>query len=73
VYTFTVIHENYNPRFRERIPYVVAVVELEEGVRMLTGTVGIEPADVRVGMPVEVVFERDPDGRNVPRFTPRRN
>jgi len=72
VYTFTVIHENLNPRFRDRIPYVVAIVELEEGIRMLTGTVGAAPEAVTVGMPVEVVFEPDVDGRTVPRFGPAR-
>jgi uncharacterized protein len=70
VYTFTVIRQNGNPRFRERLPYVVAVVELDEGVRMLTNVVGCDVDEVRVGMPVAAVFEQDPDGRTVPRFTP---
>lgn len=70
LYTFTVIRQNGNPRFRERIPYVVAVVELDNGVRMLTNVVGVDADQVRVGMPVAVVFEADADGRTVPRFTP---
>ena len=70
LYTFTVIRQNLNPRFRERLPYVVAVVELDEGVRMVTGLAGIDAAHVDVGMPVEVVFETEPDGRTVPRFRP---
>ena len=70
VYTFTVVRQNLNPRFRDRIPYVVAVVELDEGVRVLTNLVGVDPDAVRVGMPVSVVFDEDPDGRTVPRFQP---
>lgn len=70
VYTFTVVRQNLNPRFRERLPYVVAVIELEEGVRLLSNVVGCEPDTVRVGMPVSAVFEAEPDGRTVPRFRP---
>ena len=70
VYTYTVIRQNLNPRFRERIPYVVAVVELDEGVRLLTNVVGVDPDAVRAGMPVTAVFETDADGRTVPRFEP---
>ena len=57
VYTFTVTHQNQSPGFREELPYVLAVVELEEGVRMMTNVVGCAPDAVRIGMPVEVVFD----------------
>jgi len=57
VYTFTVTHQNQAPGFREELPYVLAIVELAEGVRMMTNIVGCAPDAVRVGMPVEVVFE----------------
>jgi hypothetical protein len=57
VYTFTVTHQNQSPGFRDALPYVLAYVELAEGVRMLTNIIGCAPDDVRVGMPVEVVFD----------------
>lgn len=57
VYSFTVTHQNQAPGFREELPYVLAVVELEEGLRMMTNVVGCAPDAVRIGMPVEVVFE----------------
>jgi uncharacterized OB-fold protein len=57
VYTFTVTHQNQAPGFREELPYVLAIVELAEGVRMMTNIVGCAPDAVRVGMSVEVVFE----------------
>jgi uncharacterized OB-fold protein len=57
VYSFTVTHQNHAPGFRESLPYVLAVVELAEGPRMMTNVVGCAPDDVRVGMAVEVEFE----------------
>jgi uncharacterized OB-fold protein len=57
VYTFTVTHQNQSPGFREELPYVLAIVELEEGGRLMTNVVGCAPDAVRIGMPVEVVFD----------------
>ena len=57
VYTFTVTHQNPAPGFREALPYVLAIVELAEGPRIMTNIVGCAPDSVRIGMPVEVVFE----------------
>lgn len=39
------------------MPYVIAIVELEEGPHMTANIVGCEPEAVRIGMPVEVTFE----------------
>ena len=57
VYSFTVTHQNQAPGFREELPYVLAIVELEEGPRIMTNVVGVAPDAVRIGMPVEVVFD----------------
>ena len=57
VYSFTVTHQNQAPGFRERVPYALAVVELEEGPRLLTNVVECAPDAVCIGMAVEVVFE----------------
>jgi hypothetical protein len=57
VYSFTVTHQNQAPGFREELPYVLAIVELEEGPRIMTNIVGGAPDAVRIGMPVEVVFD----------------
>ncbi len=70
VYSYTATHQNQAPLFRGAVPYVLAYVDLEEGVRMLTNVVGCDPGEVRVGMPVQVEFvDVDPD-RSVPRFRP---
>ena len=69
VYSYTVIHRPVDPsRFAE--PYVLAVVALEEGPHMLSNIVECEPADVQVGMPVAVRFERIDDEFTVYPFAP---
>jgi uncharacterized OB-fold protein len=70
VYTFTVTHQNQAPGFRESVPYVMAYVELEEGVRLLTNIVDCPVETVRIGMPVEVVFGDVGDDLALPRFRP---
>ena len=70
VYTFTVTHQNHAPGFRESLPYVLAYVELEEGVQMLTNIVDCAPEDVRIGLPVKVTFEDVTDEIAIPRFKP---
>jgi len=57
IYTFTVTNQNQAPGFRESLPYVMAWVELDEGLKMLTNIVDCPPQQVRIGMPVEAVFE----------------
>ena len=68
VYSFTVTHQNQAPGFREELPYVLAIVELEEGVRMMTNVVGCAPDRVRIGMAVEVVFEDVTAEITLPKF-----
>ncbi len=53
-------------------PYVVGLVELEEGTRLITNIVDLEPDQVEIGMPVELVVERRNSGRNLPFFRPVR-
>ena len=57
VHTFSIIRRNYpEPYFAALTPYVVAIVELDEGVRMMSNVTGCAPEDVRIGMRVEVHF-----------------
>ena len=53
VHTFTIIRQNWAPPFREQLPYVVAMVELAEGPRMMANITDCAPEDVSIGMPVE--------------------
>jgi uncharacterized OB-fold protein len=70
VYTFGIMHQLYHPGFKDEIPYNVVVVELEEGPRTYTNLVGIANDQIRVGMPVEVVFEKLTDEVTIPKFKP---
>jgi hypothetical protein len=72
VYSFTVTHQNQAPGFRERVPYVLAYVELEEGVRLLTNVVDCDPDAVHIGMPVVVVFEDVAPDTTLVKFRPER-
>jgi uncharacterized OB-fold protein len=70
VYTYTITNQNQAPGFREAVPYVLAYVELEEGVRLLTNVIGCEPERVEIGLPVVVDFT-PPEGEiAIPRFRP---
>jgi uncharacterized OB-fold protein len=70
VYSFTVTHQNQAPGFREELPYVLAIVELDEGLRMMTNVVGCAPDAVRIGMPVEVVYEDVAPETTLAKFRP---
>ena len=72
VYTFTVTHQNQAPGFRDELPYVMAYVELDEGLRMLTNIVECAPDAVRIGMRVEVVFDDVTPEFSLPKFRPTR-
>ena len=72
VYTWIVVHRPQHPAFFEDAPYNVAIVELEEGVRTHSSIVGCANEELRVGMPVEVVFDKVNDEVTLPRFRPAR-
>lgn len=71
VYSFTVFHRAYAAELACQLPYVVAVVALQEGPRLITNVIGCAPDDVRVGMQVEVVFEPLVEGVALHAFRPR--
>lgn len=71
VFTFTVMRRAYHPGFVDQLPYVVAVVQLEEGPRLISNVVGCEPDAVDVGMAVEVFFEDVTAEVTLPKFRPR--
>jgi uncharacterized OB-fold protein len=70
VYSFTVIRQNHSRPFRDMIPYVVALVDLEEGPRVMTNIVGCEPENVAIGMPVRATFEQVSEEAGIALFTP---
>jgi uncharacterized OB-fold protein len=71
IYSYTVVHQNRMPGFKDELPYVLAVIELAEGVRMTANIVECRPEDVRIGLPVEVVFRDATPEVSLPVFRPR--
>ena len=64
VYSFTVIRQNGIPPFKERLPFVVATVDLDEqGARLLGAMPTVDPEAVRVGMRVRATFRPADDPR----------
>ena len=70
VHTFTIVRKNLAPPFDRLSPYVVAVVELEEGPRMMGNVTGCAPDDVAVGMPVKAYAVKIEDGLAIPFWEP---
>lgn len=71
VYSYTVVTHATHSQFAGLVPYVVAIVELAEGPRLVTGITGCAPGDVRVGMPVRARFRPVTDEITLPYFEPR--
>jgi uncharacterized protein len=70
IFSFVTYHRVYHPAFAGDVPYVVALVELDEGPRLLTNIVGVPPDQVACDMAVRVVFDDYSEDVAVPKFTP---
>ena len=68
VYSYVVMHRPQFPGYE--YPLVAAVIDLEEGTRIVSNLAGIEPADVEIGMAVEVSIENVDDELKLPLFRP---
>ena len=71
VWSFIVVHRPQHPGFFADAPYNVAIVELEEGIRLHGNVVECANDALRIGLPVEVVFEKIDDEVTLPKFRPR--
>jgi uncharacterized OB-fold protein len=70
LYTWSVVHANELPPFGERVPYVAAIVDLEEGPRMMTNVVECPFDELEVGMAVDAVFTPTSDEWTIVQFKP---
>jgi uncharacterized OB-fold protein len=71
VYSFTVLHHPKFPGYE--YPLVCALIELDEGTRIVSNLVGCVPADVRIGMPVRLSIENVDEEMKLPLFRPARS
>lgn len=67
IYTYTVVHQAFGT-FAEDVPFIIAIVELEEGVRMMTRVVDSPRERVKIGVPVSVIFESVSEDMTLPYF-----
>jgi uncharacterized protein len=70
LYSFVLMHQVYHPGFASEVPYIIAQVDLEEGLRILTNLVDCSSSDLQIGMPIEVTFEVITDEVTLPKFRP---
>lgn len=70
VFAYYVMHQVYHPGFVADVPYPVVVVKLDEGPTMVSNVVDCPREKLRIGLPVEVVFE-EREGVALPKFRPR--
>lgn len=68
--TFTIVRRPLSRAYASQVPYVVALVQLDEGPTMMSTVVGCGAEEVRIGMSLEVVFDDWPEGVTVPQFRP---
>ena len=74
LHSFEIAHQAFQKAWKIKPPYVLAMVQLEEGPRLMSNLINVEPSPkaIRCDMPVEVVFTKVSDDVTLPLFQPRR-
>jgi uncharacterized OB-fold protein len=70
VFVFNIVRIAFHPGFKDEVPYVHAMIELDEGPLFSSNVIGIDPRDVKIGMPVEVVYDDITPEHTLPKFRP---
>jgi uncharacterized OB-fold protein len=70
LWSFVVFHQSYFDGMKDELPYLVAMVKLDEGPYLLTNIEGIGPGEAKIGMRLSVVFPGGPDDFVLPQFGP---
>jgi uncharacterized OB-fold protein len=73
IYAFVVYHKAFHPSFEEDLPYITAVVELEEGPRILTNIIECDLSEIECETQVELVWDRVTGEFSLPKFKPIRS
>jgi uncharacterized OB-fold protein len=70
LHSYTIVHQPQNPAFQPDVPYAYAVVQLDEGVRIISNVVDCDTEDLSVDMPLEAVFDDVTDEWTLLKFRP---
>ncbi len=73
IYSWIVVHPPVLPAFADKVPYNVVLVELEEGTRIVSNLEGCPNDQIKIGMPVEVFFEKLTEEITLPKFRPAKS
>ena len=73
VYSFTISHRAGDKSFAEDTPYNIVLVDLDEGVRLMSNLVECRDEDIRIGMEVEIAFDDVTPEVTLPKFRPSKN
>ena len=68
LFSWTTATQSMMPQFADQVPYSPVIIELDEGVRMVTWLTDLEPDELRLGMPVEVAFDDVTAEVSLPKF-----
>lgn len=68
IFSYVVYHRVYHPGFADEVPYAVAVIELDEGPRLISNVIGVAPDKLVCDMKVEVVYQPITEAITLPKF-----
>lgn len=70
VFSYTIVYQPPYPAFKADCPFVMAIIQLDEGPQMMSNILNCDPESVCIGMKVKVCFEARGDGFRIPQFEP---
>lgn len=70
VFSYTVVYQPPYAAFKADCPFVMAIIQLEEGPQLMTNILNCDSESVRIGMPVKLCFETRAGGFRIPQFEP---
>ena len=70
ILSYTTVHRAISKAYAKEVPYVVALIELDEGVTMMSNVISCKFEDIKIGMRVEVIFEDWSEEFAIPKFCP---
>lgn len=68
IFSYVVFRKAYHPAYQDEIPYVVAIIQLDEGPRMESNIIDTDVNEIKIGMPVKLFFEDVTDEISLPKF-----
>ncbi len=68
LYSWVIVTHPTHPAIADQVPYIVGMIELDEGIRVVGNVLGIDPKDVMAGLRVALIFEETDSGFKIPNF-----